>query len=157
MKITTGTGDNGTTDLYSERVDKCCDIVELLGTLDETASVISVCRSLINDEVIEKELSDVILTITKIASFVCKRENALVDKEREFLEDRISFYEKNTPEIKLFEYPSKKISAVMDYARCVVRRTERCAVRCKMDISYLNRLSDYLFVLSRYTEYGEKI
>lgn len=157
MKITTRSGDRGTTDIYNERVDKCCDIVELLGSLDESASIISLAACLISDNYLKDELMSIIPSITKIASSVNKKENALMEEEMGFLEKRISFYEENIKEVRLFEYPSKKEAAVTDYARCIIRRAERCAVRCKLNISYLNRLSDYLFLVSRYIEYGENI
>lgn len=157
MKITTMTGDNGITDIYNQRVDKCCDIIELLGSLDESASVISLAASFVNEDRIKDELLSVIPSITKIASSVNKKERVSMDKEVEFLEERISFYEQSTKDIKLFEYPLKRDAALTDYARCVVRRAERCAVRCKVDIRYLNRLSDYLFLVSRYIEYGEEL
>lgn len=157
MIITTATGDMGKTDISGERVDKCCDIIELLGTLDEAASVIAVARSIIGDESASEELLSAVSAITVLASGVNKKEDADLTEETEFLEKRIEFYEAKIEKIVLFEYPSKKEAAVLDYARCVVRRAERCAVRCSRDVRYLNRLSDYLFVLSRYMEYGEKI
>lgn len=157
MKITTKTGDNGITDIYNERVDKCCDIVELLGSLDESASIISVAASLISVKEIKDELLSLIPSFTKLAASVNKKETAYMDQEVESLEKMICFYEENIKEIRLFEYPSRREAAVLDYARCVVRRAERCAVRCKFDIRFLNRLSDYLYLLSRYIEYGENI
>ena len=157
MKFTTKTGDNGITDMMDERVEKCCDMIEFIGTLDEAASVISVARSFVDNKRCKDELSAVISCITKIASLVNKKEKIFSDEDVSQIEEWISYYEKETPHIRLFEYPSDKSAAVTDYARCVVRRVERCAVRCKLDIRYLNRLSDYLFVLSRYLECGDKI
>lgn len=157
MKITTKTGDSGITDIYNQRVDKCCDIVELLGNLDESASIISFAASLVSDKETKDELAALIPSITKIAASANKKESAHMGEELNFLEERISFYEESIKEIRLFDYPSKKEAAAIDYARCVVRRTERCAVRCRLNIRYLNRLSDYLFLVSRYIEYGENI
>jgi cob(I)alamin adenosyltransferase len=79
-----------------------------------------------------------------------------------FLEEEIDKMDEVLPLMKNFILPggNKSVSA-LHIARCICRRAERCCVRLQMEdalkdsiiIKYLNRLSDYLFVLARFTGY----
>lgn len=155
MKITTKTGDSGKTDIIGERVDKCCDIIEYLGTLDEVCSVINLLRCSVDNEMIKSELLTVVEDVVCISSFVAKKEPLDIKDRLTLLEEKMSKYEEKLCDVKLFTYPENKDAAIADYARCVIRRCERCGAKCKCDITYLNRLSDYMYVLSRYMEIGE--
>ncbi len=155
MKITTKTGDCGKTDIIGERVDKCCDIIEYLGTLDEVCSVINLLSCCTDDKLIKAQLSKIVEDIVYIASFAAKKEQAETGDIVRLLEENMSMFEEKLCDVKLFTYPKRKNAAIADYTRCVIRRCERIAARCNCDITYLNRLSDYMYVLSRYMEIGD--
>ena len=94
-----------------------------------------------------------VLFISRVSPSFCTG----FDNAFEKMYSKVKAPDKTNAALTQIPIASDKSAAVTDYARCVVRRLERCAVRCKLDIRYLNRLSDYLFVLSRYLECGDKI
>src|SRR5699024_3283929 len=79
----------------------------------------------------------------------------------EELEEQIDAWSKDLPPLKQFILPSgHRASSALHLARTVVRRAERDAVkvqdelRSELPVSYLNRLSDYLFVAARYVNHA---
>lgn len=86
----------------------------------------------------------------------------LKEKDVELLEREMDKMNEGIPEMKSFILPGGHITVShLHVARCVCRRAERCCVRLELEsleveqiiLKYLNRLSDYLFVLSRYTSH----
>ena len=82
------------------------------------------------------------------------------------LEQEIDRMNEGIPEMKNFVLPGGHITVShLHIARCICRRAERCCVRLESEkeeiesviIKYLNRLSDYLFVLARYTGYQLRV
>jgi|SRR5215469_18727673 len=167
LKIYTKTGDKGTTSLIGgTKVLKSDLRIEAYGTVDELNSHVGLCRDLMNDESSKntlKEIQDRLFTIG--SSLACDPEKEtkmkipdLKEEDTRFLEKEIDRMDKELPEMKHFILPGGHITVShIHIARCVCRRAERCCVRLgekeqenSVIIKYLNRLSDYLFVLARY-------
>jgi cob(I)alamin adenosyltransferase len=169
MKIYTKTGDAGKTSLIGgTKVLKSDPRIDAYGTVDELNSYIGVVSDFSNDEhskKILKEIQDRLFTIgSELACDPNKRINMpipdLNESDIELLEKEMDQMDSQLPPMKNFILPGG-LPAVsfMHVARCVCRRAERCCVHLKesssevnpLIIKYLNRLSDYLFMLARYT------
>ncbi len=172
MKIYTKTGDKGTTALYGgTRVPKYHARIEAYGTADELNSYIGLIRDQKIDSRTSQSLLKVqneIFTLGAMLATPPEKEKLKSGKDRlnihkisqddiEFLENEIDFMEQSLPQMTHFILPGgHQIVSFCHIARCVCRRTERLVVYLneqepidKTIISYLNRLSDYLFVLAR--------
>lgn len=175
MKIYTKTGDKGTTSLIGgTKVPKSHLRIEAYGTVDELNSYIGLCRDLLADEnsrAVLLEVQDRLFTMG--SSLACDpikepkmRIPDLQEKDVEFLEKQMDTMNKVTAEMKSFILPGGHMAVShLHIARCVCRRAERCCVRLELEslevepiiLKYLNRLSDYLFILSRYTSHQLKV
>lgn len=165
MKIYTKTGDKGFTSLIGgTRVPKYDLRIETYGTVDELNSYIGLIRDQeISDlqSVFLKEIQDRLFTIGSVlASDPEKSRMKLPDlyvSDVELLEQQIDQMTKELPELRHFILPGGGQSVSFCHiARCVCRRAERLVVHLSEEshvdqtvIIYLNRLSDYLFVLAR--------
>lgn len=177
--IYTKTGDNGTTSLVGgTRVPKYDLRVECYGTLDELNCNLGLVRDLIikkerklgksKTEVINDlnviELLSIINTLFNAQAIVaCEKDDikktipTITDENIIMLEKRIDLLEKELPPMKNFILPTGYyISSHINISRTVCRRAER--LLCKLNdekgvdenvLKYINRLSDYLFILSR--------
>lgn len=164
-KIYTKGGDKGETSLLGgTRVPKYHDRIEAYGTLDELNSYIG----LIRDQEIDQHFKDILLIIQN-KLFVAeshlaadKEENAkqlpqLNSKDIALLEIEIDKMNDNISPLKSFILPGgHTVVSYCHIARTICRRAERLVIKLghqyKIDpliIKYLNRLSDYLFVLAR--------
>jgi len=160
-KVTTKTGDQGQTGLGDgKRVSKSDPRMHFLGTVDELNSFIGFLRALNQPE------WDPILEVIQQDLFNLGGEGSLPgsemvllkeDRLRE-LEEEINRLNKSLPPLKEFILPAgDEFTARLHLARTVCRRAERMAValkdageETKSWIPYLNRLSDFLFILARY-------
>lgn len=165
MKIYTKTGDKGETSLLGgTRVPKYHLRIEAYGTVDELNSHIG----LIRDQNINKNDKDVLLeiqnTLFVIGSHLAKdpeKEKVKIpeinESDIERLENLMDQMNENLPDLKFFVLPGGHPAASHCHiARCVCRRAERITIQLSNSsevepiiLKYLNRLSDYLFVLSR--------
>lgn len=165
MKIYTKTGDKGQTSLFGgKRVPKHHLRIESYGTVDELNSYIG----LIRDQEIDKatfdtliEIQDRLFTLGSILATEPGNEKVkvpmLLEADVDFLESEIDRMNTNLPEMRSFVLPGGHTTvSYCHLARCVCRRAERLVVHlaeleqvAEIVIKYLNRLSDYLFVLSR--------
>ncbi len=172
MKIYTKTGDKGTTALYGgTRVPKYNIRIEAYGTADELNSHIGLLR----DQKIDTRTSETLLKVQNeiftmgamLATPPAKeklksgKDRLNIDKINEdaivFIETEIDFMEQSLPQMTHFILPGGHPTVSFCHiARCVCRRTERLAVHLNdtepidpFILRYLNRLSDYLFVLAR--------
>jgi cob(I)alamin adenosyltransferase len=172
MKIYTKTGDKGQTSLYGgTRVSKAHLRIESYGTLDELNSYIG----LLKDQSISENLKDILLDIQdKLfvagAILATPPEKELLkngtprlniqrieEKDIELLENQIDELEKDLPQMTHFILPGGHPTVSFCHiARCVCRRAERLVVHLNENesidpviITYLNRLSDLLFVMAR--------
>lgn len=167
----TKTGDAGMTSLIGgKRVPKYDDRVEAYGTVDELSAVIGVLNDL---EGVPAEVQTTLGEIQKKlftleshfaldkSSEVSKMIPALSDDDVVFLERHIDEMNAILPVLQSFVIPGGNMrSSVCHVCRTVCRRAERQGWRLNaqeevdsIDLRYLNRLSDYFFVLARYFDY----
>lgn len=171
MRIYTRSGDKGTTGLISgRRVSKDDLRVEAYGTCDEANSVIGLALSFLDREDFEQkeEFLEVMHRVQTILFHVGAELATPEDREVSWklkqahideLEAKIDEWDKHLPMLNNFILPSgHQASSGLHLARTVVRRAERMAVTLDNElgnvnplvISYLNRLSDLLFIAARY-------
>jgi cob(I)alamin adenosyltransferase len=168
-KIYTKTGDQGKTSLIGgTKVPKNHIRIETYGTVDELNSYIGLVRDHLNDEnakTILKEIQDRLFIIG--SSLACDPDKEplmklpdLNESDIDMLEKEIDAMSDELPLMKNFILPGGHVAiSTTHVARCVCRRAERCCVNMQQHemfvdplvIKYLNRLSDYLFMLARYT------
>ena len=166
FKIYTKTGDKGQTSLWGgARVPKHHIRIESYGTVDELNSHLGLLRDQLQDENIRvdlKNIQDRLFTLGAILATDPEKAGKiqtpdLLLSDIELLETRIDEMEENLPELKNFILPGGHVAVSSCHiARCVCRRAERLVVALnetepvnELVMQYLNRLSDYLFVLSR--------
>ena len=165
MKIYTRTGDKGLTSLIGgTRVPKSSLRIECYGTVDELNSHLG----LVSDQEVNagrrpllKEIQDRLFTIgSALAADPDKSKMKLPDlhaADVTLLEDEMDRLNADLPELRAFILPGGHPAVSHAHvARCVCRRAERLVIHLSEDsfvaelvVVYLNRLSDYLFVLSR--------
>ncbi|MEO5998058.1 MAG: cob(I)yrinic acid a,c-diamide adenosyltransferase [Chitinophagaceae bacterium] len=168
FKIYTKTGDLGKTSLIGgTKVPKSHLRIETYGTVDELNSTIGLLSDYLGDEnskTMLREIQDRLFTIG--SSLACDPEKApnlkipdLKDSDITLLERQIDFMQEVLPPMKSFILPGGHVTvSTAHISRCVCRRAERLCVNMQehklfvepLVIKYLNRLSDYLFVLARY-------
>jgi cob(I)alamin adenosyltransferase len=165
MKIYTKTGDKGTTALFGgKRVSKADLRIETYGTIDELNSWIGVLR----DQEVNKTKSDTLIEIQDrlftIGSMLATEPGntkvkipALSESDIALLETEIDTIDASVEPMRFFVLPGGHQSVSFCHvARTVCRRAERLTIALhahepvdELVIKYLNRLSDYLFMLSR--------
>lgn len=165
MKIYTKKGDKGTTQLIGgTRIPKSSLRIESYGTVDELNS----CIGLVRDQEINEqhrknliEIQDRLFTLGALLASDPEKSKMkipdLTEADVEFLEKEIDKMESELPPMKSFVLPGGHTTVSFCHiARCVCRRAERLSVDLSLNekvdeiaVKYLNRLSDYLFVLSR--------
>ena len=168
FKIYTKTGDKGGTSLIGGvRVPKSHIRIESYGTVDELNSFLGMVNDMCNNVKISEwlhEIQDRLFTIgstlaTNPGKEVKMKLPDLHDSDVTWLENRIDEMNEMLPEMRSFILPGGNLAAsTCHVARCVCRRAERICVGMQehneiippLIIQYLNRLSDYLFVLARY-------
>jgi len=174
-KIYTKTGDKGNTALIGgTKVPKSHLRIEAYGTIDELNSYIGLCRDLLGDDqsrTLLREIQDRLFTIG--SSLACDPQKEptmrmpdLKETDVTLLENEMDRMNEPMAPMKFFILPGGHPTlSHLHIARCICRRAERCCVRLQLDtaevepivLQYINRLSDYLFVLSRYTGHLLKV
>ncbi|PKR79900.1 ATP:cob(I)alamin adenosyltransferase [Brumimicrobium salinarum] len=166
MKVYTKKGDEGQTSLIGgKRVSKNDLRIDSYGTVDELNSWIGLVRD--HEEIPKNQFEQLIIIqdrLFTIGSLLATQPEGtkmklplIFEKDIVFLEEAIDEMNESLPPMKHFVLPGgKQILSHCHIARCVCRRAERLVVglhddseQYKMAMKYLNRLSDYLFVLSR--------
>lgn len=171
MKIYTKTGDDGTTSLIGgSRVSKFHPRIEAYGTVDELNSFIGLVRDTCeNKHTIDSliEIQHKLFTIGSILAvepdknkhtYKYTQAGEINTQDIYFMETEIDNMNAILPELKNFILPGgNPIVSYCHIARTICRRAERNVISLAHDhdvdqtiIQYLNRLSDYLFVLARY-------
>lgn len=165
MKVYTKTGDKGETSLFGgKRVPKYDLRIEAYGTVDELNSYIGMIR----DQEIDKhsfevliEIQDRLFTLGSILATEPGNEKVkvpqLFEADVELLEKEIDMMNESLPEMRSFVLPGGHTTvSYCHISRCVCRRAERYVISLSdkeainpLTFKYLNRLSDYLFVLAR--------
>jgi ATP:cob(I)alamin adenosyltransferase len=169
MSITTKTGDDGYTSLLNgKRVHKFDLRVELMGAMDELSSYIGLIKYEADDNDMKEELQKLQQNISTIMAQIAYGDYSKYNVHSEDLRDieaSINKYESMYISEGGFILPGKtRLSSLMDVARTIARRVERQAVsvdrfyqiheNCKV---YLNRISDYLYSLGRYTDFKDEV
>lgn len=164
MKIYTKTGDTGKTSLLSgERVQKNDPQIDTYGTIDELNSFLGLLISQISDKESAKDLQLIQHKLFNAGtSFAVKSEvkfkvPEIIEADIQFLETKIDQISNELPELKNFILPGgSQAVSLAHVCRSICRRAERNAISAGLNtnssqlvIKYLNRLSDYFFVLSR--------
>jgi cob(I)alamin adenosyltransferase len=162
MKIYTGRGDEGMTDLRDmSRVAKTSARIEAYGTVDEVNALIGAVRPSGYDDVdeqLERIQNHLHIVQADLANPSPEEDDPVVtDAHAEELEEWIDAHEEELPPLESFILPGGSESgASLHHARAVCRRAERRSVALAAEenindavIQYLNRLSDALFVLAR--------
>jgi cob(I)alamin adenosyltransferase len=155
MRIYTKTGDKGETSLYDgSRVLKSCDLIDLIGDIDELNSFIGIIES-------DKILKDIQIWLFDLGTIIANPKKKFVfDVNLEYtkiLEREIDDVTDLLPKLTNFILPSNNIHL----SRAIARRCERKMVEVKKYYThidencliFLNRLSDYLFIIARYESY----
>ena len=168
FKIYTKTGDKGKTSLIGgTKVAKSHMRIESYGTTDELNSYIGLVRDHVEQPAVREflqEIQDRLFTIgSSLATDPEKDAKVMIPDLKEgdvtALEAEIDAMNEVLPEMRNFILPGGHVAVSTTHiARCVCRRAERLCVNMveheqfvdPLVIKYLNRLSDYLFVLARY-------
>lgn len=165
MKIYTKKGDKGETSLFGgQKVSKNSKRIASYGTIDELNSILGLARafeiSSKGDELLSEIQEQLFILGSDLATPFAKstRIDRIGEKEVQFLEDQIDQLETHLKPLKHFILPGgSKPASFLHFARTVCRRAERIAVDCSKEeeisaiaIQYINRLSDFLFVLARF-------
>ena len=166
LKIYTKTGDDGTTGLVGgTRLKKFNQRLEAYGTIDELNASIGVIVSECQNSEVKNSLVEIQNKLFNIGSRLASDERgdeftkklSLKSEDIEFLEQEIDKFENSLPELKNFILPGgSKPGANCHVARTICRRAERRILEFAEQnsvqheiIKYINRLSDFLFVLAR--------
>lgn len=168
MKIYTKTGDKGKTSLIGgTKVPKSHLRIDTYGTVDELNSWMGLVSDHMEEAAVKdliREIQDRLFTIGSSLATDPDKETKmkipdLHEADVKLLEDSIDSMNGVLPEMKFFVLPGgHKAVSHCHIARCVCRRAERLCVNMQeqdmhvepLVLQYLNRLSDYLFVLARY-------
>lgn len=165
-KVYTRSGDKGETGLVGgSRLSKGSDLIDLYGEVDELNSHIGVVTSLLKDKNILDDLHAIQVKLFDLGSnLACetdKREKfhlpQFSDEDIVWLEEKIDEIDGKLDPLKYFVLPGgAQTSALLHVCRTVCRRVERKLVghlpttqTPAFAREYINRLSDYFFVLSR--------
>jgi cob(I)alamin adenosyltransferase len=174
MKIYTGTGDRGKTSLFSgERIEKNDDRIEAYGAVDElNASIGAVIASLPTapgTDLVRMQLIRIQSDLFRVGAFLATTADSpsmvylhpMDQADSDWLEERVDQMQSQITELTVFILPGGHPSAAWAHvARTVCRRAERRIVslleQTPIDknthclLTYVNRLSDYLFILARF-------
>ncbi|MBR5914293.1 MAG: cob(I)yrinic acid a,c-diamide adenosyltransferase [Selenomonadaceae bacterium] len=164
MKVYTKTGDDGKTSLFTgERLEKDDPRVQTYGTVDEINSVLGMARAFSEVNEVKEKIYQLQKVLPRLmADLASINKPALIDEnDIKTLEIEMDEMDKNLPPLKSFIIPgSTKSGAMLDLARTITRRAERsfCSLSRfeavhELDGIFLNRLSDYCFMLMRVEEF----
>jgi len=165
MKIYTKKGDGGQTSLFGgQKVSKGSVRIDAYGSVDELNSVVGMAISFGLSTKGRKYLEEVQHQLFILGADLATpaTEKARIERigvpEIQYLEEAIDELEEDLPPLKNFILPGgSHAGATLHLARTTCRRAERITVACRQEeqisdhcVTYLNRLSDFLFVLARY-------
>lgn len=169
MKIYTKNGDRGKTSLIGgKKVSKHDLQVEAYGSIDELNSFIGLLKDYSKNDEVNQVLFKVQLKLFTIGSILAQENTStnsvileklnISAKDTNFIELQIDKLEKKLPKLSKFIIPGgHKLVSYCHVSRSICRRAERKITKLsdsvKLDsniLPYINRLSDFLFVLSRY-------
>ena len=158
MRIYTGKGDFGKTRNFNgQSIDKNSSVIQLLGALDEINSYLGLIKAMLSNcsfiEAIQKNIMKLMSHVSGMSGDDC----LISENDVKTIEKEIDKLSDNIPQRHELIVPGKNVTeAQIQIARTIARRAEILffAANTKNDLSsqagvYLNRLSDYLFILSQ--------
>lgn len=167
-KVYTKRGDKGQTDLLGGSTARKDSLkVEAYGCIDETSSFIGLARYYTKNKVIKERLKEIQNKLLILGGFLASDEKGkemmkdqIKEEDIKLLEEYIDEYNQKLPPLKHFILPGdEEVATHFHVARTVVRRAERriVSLAAQEDLNpliqkYVNRLSDLMFVLARYSE-----
>ena len=173
MKIYTRKGDSGQTSLIDgDMVNKHNLSVDAYGTIDELNSFLGLLKDYIKDDKIKDILNKIQIKLFSIGSILASGKNKNISekvkiekKDVEYIELEIDRLNKDLPELKNFVIPGgHKTSSYSHVCRSICRRAERKISelnnKSSVDsniLAYVNRLSDFFFVLSRFLKHSDNV
>lgn len=176
-KVYTRTGDQGMTDLVGgERVAKDSLRIESYGTVDELQSFLGMLRAALGEALesgrmpevcrevgghihrVQQDLFDLGSTLSTPPQHAARVKNPITEERIAWLEETMDRWNEELPPLRSFVLSGGgRFSALGHVARTVCRRCERIVLRLAREeqvppepLRYLNRLSDFLFVLARH-------
>jgi cob(I)alamin adenosyltransferase len=165
MKIYTKTGDKGQTSLIGgKRVSKSHSRIEAYGTVDELISFVGLLRDMAEDRAVSQfliQVQDRLMICSAVLAADCEdcqtKIPEIMDADIIELEKAMDIMEEALDPIYSFVIPGGHVCvSYCHIARTICRRAERTIIKLSDDffvpdnvIKFINRLSDYLFVLSR--------
>lgn len=167
MAIYTKTGDKGFTKVFDTKtgiltgVSKGSCQISSIGAIDELNSYLSVIIAESELKEISELLIEVQRNLFRINSVIAGSNLQFSNNETKSVERKIDLWEGKLPVLKNFIfYGGSKTSANIFYARSICRRAERLLVKYSNTnfvepevLRYVNRLSDYLFMMARYANF----
>ena len=173
MKIYTRKGDSGDTSLIDGKIVYKHNLsVAAYGTIDELNSFIGLLKDYIKEDKIKDILNKIQIKLFSIGSILASGKNKNISekvkiekKDVEYIELEIDRLNKDLPELKNFVIPGgHKTSSYSHVCRSICRRAERKISefnnKSSLDsniLAYVNRLSDFFFVLSRFLKYSDNV
>lgn len=163
MAVYTKKGDKGVTSLFKgTRVDKSSIRIRTIGTLDEVNSFLGI---ILSEALGLKELKDIQRNLFSIGSILAGASLRFPKSRTKKLERAIDKIEGKLPVLKNFILPGGfGVGAKLFFARALARKAERSLVALNRKtplkpeiLVYMNRLSDYLFMLAREVNHEEGI
>lgn len=160
--IYTKRGDGGKTSLINRKgVLKSERIIWAIGEIDELNSYLGVIRASLGKRKLDTKLKLIQKNLFGIASILAGEKRELEKYQLKDLEEEIDKLESILPvQTKFIFFSGSRIASMLFFARAIARRLERRLVglkkrelKDKMILRYLNRLSDYLFILARYENF----
>ena len=164
MKVYTKTGDDGKTGLFTgERIGKDDPRVQTYGTVDEINSVLGMARAFSDVAEVKEKIYELQKVLPRLMADLASmnRPALITENDIKTLEVEMDEMDKNLPPLKSFIIPGNtKSGAILDHARTITRRAEREFCKLgrfeavhELDGIFLNRLSDYCFMLMRVEEF----
>ncbi len=171
MAIYTKTGDKGNTKVFDKKTGELTKIrkdschIRTIGAIDELNSFLGMVKSFSNDAKLQKRVEEIQGNLFTINSILAGSKLRFSKVKTKRLEKQIDEWEGRLPVQKNFIfYGGSKESSLLFYARALCRRAERSLVSFakKEEVpesikTYINRLSDYLFMLGRSINFEKKI
>ena len=163
MAIYTKTGDKGTTRVFDKKTGELTQVhkdschIKTIGAIDELNSVLGIVRAFGKDKKIEKKILEIQGNLFVINSILAGGKLKFSKTKTKQLEKEIDVWEGTLPVLKNFIFYGGGVEAsFLFYARALCRRAERSLVTFSKSqhtnsdiLAYMNRLSDYLFMLAR--------
>lgn len=167
MVIYTKRGDKGETSVYDESLTQKVGVskdslrIEVLGAIDEANSYLGICKSKCKSKNLEKVLGKNQRNLLTIGSVIAGSKLRFSSVQTKRLEKLIDEFEASLPVLKNFIVTGgSEAASHLHYARSLVRRAERLVVALSKTekvkpqiLTYLNRLSDAIFMMARWENY----